>query len=135
MCACRKRRCGTTVVAVVAAVVALAFSAATASASSLSLGQPTSAGFVRPWAAEHLDNVRSRTEVEALNLAQHFDVVESQSRTVTPYVSEMHAANPNLELFAYMNGTWTWDTTLGEACYSHDGFGRRISAISWPFTF
>src|SRR5439155_25870096 len=53
----------------------------------------------------------------------------------TPYIDAMHAANASLNLFVYLNGTFTWHKDLPESYYLHDQSGNRIYPFAFPTTY
>jgi hypothetical protein len=76
------------------------------------------------------------TQAEAVARAQQFDVITAWARQYKPYVAAMKAANPDLVLRAYVNGTHTWRTGLPESQYCHDASGARVTTTGlWPGTF
>jgi hypothetical protein len=64
---------------------------------------------------------------EAIARAQQFDVITAGAHQYRGNVAAMKAANPNLLLQAYVNGTHTRDAGLPEAQYCHDATGGRIT--------
>ena len=64
---------------------------------------------------------------EAISRAQQFDVITAGAHQYRGNVAAMRAANPNLLLLAYVNGTHTRDAALPEAQYCHDATGARIT--------
>jgi hypothetical protein len=67
------------------------------------------------------------TAAEAVARAREFDVITAGPTQYRGNVAEMHAANPDLVLHAYVNGTHTRNTGLPEAQYCHDASGARIT--------
>ena len=73
------------------------------------------------------------TTAQAVARAERFDVITAGAHQYRANVAAMRAANPNLVLRAYVNGTHTRDTGLPEAQYCHDQAGRRITTNGlWP---
>ena len=64
---------------------------------------------------------------EAVARAQQFDVITAGAHQYRGNVAAMKAANPNLHLQVYVNGTHTRDGALPEAQYCHDAAGSRIT--------
>jgi hypothetical protein len=67
------------------------------------------------------------TTAQAVARAERFDVITAGAHQYRGNVAAMRAANPNLVLRAYVNGTHTRDADLPEAQYCHDQAGRRIT--------
>ena len=73
---------------------------------------------------------------EAVARAQQFDVITAWAKQYKAYVPAMKAANPDLVLNAYVNGTHTWKDTLPESQYCHDATGAKVTTTGlWPGTF
>jgi hypothetical protein len=106
-----------------------------AGASATGVGTTTPAGTVRGWATQYMDGGGQVSEAKALADAANFDAISAHENAYRPWVGEMRAANPNLQLFVYMNGTFTYRGDLPEAVYSHDASGRRIRAKGWSWTY
>lgn len=69
----------------------------------------------------------------AVARARQFDIITAGAHQYRANVAAMRAANPNLVLYAYVNGTHTRNTTLPEAQYCHDAEGTRIvTGGLWP---
>lgn len=69
----------------------------------------------------------------AVERARQFDVITAGAHQYRTNVAAMRAANPNLVMVAYVNGTHTRNTTLPEAQYCHDAGGARIvTGGLWP---
>jgi hypothetical protein len=98
------------------------------------IGTVANAGKVRAWAVQD-PCCKVFTEDQAVAMAKRFDVITEHWQTLHPYVGQMRAANPQLLLFVYMNGTFTYKTDLTEAAYAHDADGKRISTLSRPITW
>ena len=84
------------------------------------------------------DNEQGNTPTlaEAITRARQFDVITAWPKQYKPYVAAMKAANPNLVLNAYVNGTHTWKTGLGESQYCHDASGAKVTTTGlWPGTY
>jgi hypothetical protein len=90
-----------------------------------------SAGSVRPWSVQYMNGSLPVTLDQALATARSFDTIAALPKVYKTYVSQMKAANPNLQLFVYSKGPFTYDTTLPEAAYSHDVNGSRIQGAQY----
>lgn len=74
------------------------------------------------------------TEAQAVALAQQNDVISAQPRMFSRYVAAMKAANPNLVLLVYLNGTMA-QKTLGSgyppSWYLRDASGNQVTSLGW----
>jgi hypothetical protein len=73
----------------------------------------------------------------AVRTARAFDVVAGTRQTFSPYVAEMKAANPNLQLFVYLNGVYAQfseGSRYPESWYAHDANGNRVQSRSFGTT-
>jgi len=52
------------------------------------------------------------------HIPAHFDVIVAHSRVLPPYLPEMRALNPNVRVFAYQKGIFTYDGTLSEVAFA-----------------
>jgi Hypothetical glycosyl hydrolase family 15/Bacterial Ig domain/Bacterial Ig-like domain (group 3) len=76
------------------------------------------------------------TEAEAIARARQFDVITAWGKQYKAHVAAMKAANPNLVLNTYVNGTHTWRTGLPESQYCHDATGAKVTTTGlWPGTY
>jgi hypothetical protein len=76
------------------------------------------------------------TSQTALEAASQFSVIAALRQTFKPYVREMKAANPNLQLLVYVNGLWQdpkspLTQSYPESWFSHDASGHRITWLGW----
>ncbi len=101
---------------------------------------PAQAGFsdraessdtVLAWAAEWMvDHPGDYSEAEAIAIAKQYNVIAAQPWTFADHVDAMYAANPDLQLLAYVNGPFeSWRGDYPESWYAHDASGRRITAV------
>jgi hypothetical protein len=70
----------------------------------------------------------------ALRQARNFDVIAAHQWTYNDYVAQMKAANPNLQLFVYLNGTFSSSQTATQypdSWYLRDKNGNKIKAIGF----
>jgi hypothetical protein len=107
---------------------------ASASRLEAAIGFRAHEGKVRAWASQNPCCIVV-TEAQAVATARRFDVITEHWQVYWEYVQQMKAANPRLQLFVYMNGTFTYKTDLEESAYAHDAEGRRISTLSKPITW
>ena len=71
------------------------------------------------------------TEAQAVTIAQEFDVIAAQASVFPKYVTEMKAANPNLRIVAYVNGTFdmkSGGTSYPASWYETSASGSRIKS-------
>lgn len=97
-----------------------------AASAGAALGPVAAAGQVRSWSPQFMDGARPVTVDQAVAAARAFNVIAAHPKVYKPYVKAMKAANPSLQLFVYMKGVFTRDTTLPEVDYAHDAKGKRI---------
>jgi hypothetical protein len=72
----------------------------------------------------------SMTEAQAVTIAQEFDVIAAQASVFPKYVTAMKAANPNLRIVAYINGTFDLGggSSYPAAWYETSSAGARIQS-------
>jgi hypothetical protein len=71
------------------------------------------------------------TQSMALRQAENFDIIAAHLATYKPWVSQMKAVNPDLELDVYVNGTFSStksSTQYPESWYARDRAGNKIMA-------
>jgi hypothetical protein len=69
------------------------------------------------------------TGAQAVTIAKEYNFIAEQSNAVSAYVGEMHAANPNLKLVAYVNGSYDTSSSgnaYPSSWYAHDAAGQKI---------
>jgi hypothetical protein len=79
-------------------------------------------------------DVTNMTLERAVRTARAFDVVAGTRQTFSPYVADMKAANPNLQLFVYLNGVYAQSSEgsrYPESWYAHDANGNRVRSRSF----
>jgi hypothetical protein len=113
------------------AIGAMVLALAQAGGASASVGPKVSPGSVHAWSVEYMNGAQSISLSEAVATARAFDVIVALPKAYAPYVAQMKAANPNLQLFTYAKGMFTYDTSLPDAAYSHDKSGRRIHGLQY----
>jgi hypothetical protein len=82
------------------------------------------------WLDDQESTTHTYTQAQAVSQAERFNVISAIGKTYTPYISAMKAANPQLHLAAYMNGTMASGTeaqSAPESWFLHDAHGNRIS--------
>ena len=84
------------------------------------------------WAPAWMQGVATYTEAEAVDVARRFDVVAEHPWVFAPHVPAMRAANPDLRLLAYVNGTWADDADIHpDSWYGRDPAGNKIRWIPY----
>jgi len=89
---------------------------------------------LRLWAAENEASTHTTTLADAIADAQRFGVIVAVKSTYRSYVGSMKAANPNLLLLVYMNGSYAGKnegSSYPEAWYAHDVNGAKIRSAGW----
>jgi hypothetical protein len=81
-------------------------------------------------------NMKSQkfTELEAVEVARRFDVISANQGTFSRYVKAMKAANPDLKLLAYMNGSFAQSgqgTAFAESWYLRDAAGNKVRSTGY----
>jgi len=82
-----------------------------------------------------MDGAKQITLAQAVADAKTFDVIAGLEKVYRPYVSQMKAANPKLQLFVYQKGMFVYNKTLTESAYSHDANGNRIQGRHFAGTY
>src|SRR2546429_8259603 len=95
------------------------------------VGPRTSAGRMRPWSVQYMDGPTQVTLGQAVATATDFNAIVALANVYKPYVGDMKAANPSLQLYVYAKGAFTYDGNLPEVAYSHDAYGKRIKSIEF----
>jgi Hypothetical glycosyl hydrolase family 15 len=104
--------------AVAAATVATMVAVATAHGTgtvqtAASAGFVSSANGIHLWAPMHTASQAFQSESAAVDAAKRFDLITFNPRQLGGYAAAMKAANPNLKLFAYLNGTFLYKRLYG----------------------
>jgi Hypothetical glycosyl hydrolase family 15 len=90
------------------------------------------AGTVLPlFAPVYMGNHWSMTQAQAVTIAQDFNLIAAQASVFKGYTAAMKAANPQLEIVAYLNGTF--DQSSGgskypTAWYEKSSNGNRVKS-------
>jgi hypothetical protein len=95
------------------------------------VGPLGAAGAMRPWSVQYMNGAQTVTQDQAIAAAKSFNVIVALPKVYQPFVAAMKAANPNLQLFVYAKGPFTYDQSLPEAAYSHDALGQRIHGTQY----
>jgi len=126
----------------VATVVAVATIGVPAAASAEPVpaqpGAPARPGGVAlTWAPTHMADGHEYTQAEAVGIAEDHDLVAAMPIAFRDHVPVMRAANPDLTLISYLNGTLAKATKvshLPESAFARDADGRRITSRIWGTT-
>ena len=118
-----------------AAVAALVLVLALTGVASAQVGPTADAGKVRAWSPQFFNGTEKYTPDQAAQIAKTFDTIVALPTAFNNDVATMKAANPNLTLFLYMKGVFTYNTTLPEATYAHDAAGNRIEGLHFKGTY
>jgi hypothetical protein len=88
-------------------------------------------GVLDLWAAKFMNGSQSVTLDQALSQAKRFNIITATRGVYRSYVSQMKAANPNLELLVYLNGSYAQQnqgSAFPDAWYSHTAGGAKITS-------
>ncbi|HEV8452931.1 MAG TPA: putative glycoside hydrolase [Gaiellales bacterium] len=97
-------------------------------------GQPAGSPTLELWSAKFMNGSSSVTLDQAVAEAQRFDVISATRNVYRPYVAQMKAANPNLTLLVYLNGTYAQQnqgSAFPDSWYSHTALGAKITSHGW----
>jgi len=126
----------TWLVALAALVAATLLSASSIIPAEAATTWPVRSGALQRWAPGNMawDAQKVMTESSAVSVARSYDVVMGTETTFGGYVPAMRAANPNLQLFGYMNGVYAQKSEgarYPESWYAHDANGNRVTSRSF----
>jgi Hypothetical glycosyl hydrolase family 15 len=91
----------------------------------------TTSGVLDLWAAKFMNGSQSVTLDQAVSEAKRFNIISATRTVYRPYVAQMKAANPNLKLLVYLNGTYAQQnqgSAFPDAWYSHTAGGAKITS-------
>ena len=91
----------------------------------------TTSGVLDLWAAKFMNGSQSVTLAQAVSQARRFNMISATRTVYRPYVAQMKAANPNLKLLVYLNGTYAQQNqgrTFPDGWYSHTAGGAKITS-------
>jgi hypothetical protein len=119
--------------AAVAAACALIGAASTVSAgattSAASAGFADTTSGIHLWAPMHEPGGRFHSSAEAVAAARRYDLITIRPGQLGGYVPAMRAANPNLRIFVYINGSYLYHASLKRVSQSMLAHGRRGSLV------
>jgi hypothetical protein len=90
--------------------------------------------YLKTFAYENENNYHRRTRTQAVADARNFDVISAASTTYRDHIPAMLAANPDLIVVAYLNGTFaqeTESTAFPSSWYSRDRNGLKITSLNY----
>lgn len=123
-----------------AAVVAIAGLLAVTTAHGTSAKTMSGVGFVSStdgihlWAPMHTAPQRFTSQAAAVDAAKRFDLITFNPSQLGGYGPAMKAANPNLKLYAYLNGTFVYKRLAAKvdpSMLSHDSRGNIVRSHGW----
>lgn len=99
---------------------------------------PTTPGAMHRYAVAHAADDWKKaglTQTQANDIAQRFDLMVVAPGEFDAFATQMHAANPNLKMLVYLNGTYLPTGQAGqytEDQFAHTSTGARINqALTW----
>jgi hypothetical protein len=99
------------------------------------VGPPASASEGVPvWAADFMAGTANPSRDRAVAQARHFDVIAALKGTYDGQVDAMKAANPDLVLLVYLNGTMAQageGNAFPNSWYLRDRAGNRVKSRGW----
>jgi hypothetical protein len=117
-------------VLLLAAALAAGSTAPTATAAT----PPASASSIRLGLSLQMYDGRISSTAQAQRLARAHSVISMRSGQLGPFGPAMHAANPNLRLYVYLNGMYAQAPEgkhFPKAWYMNDRSGHRIRSRGW----
>jgi hypothetical protein len=116
----------------VATMVAVATAHGTGSVqTAASAGFASSADGIHLWAPMHTAPQAFQSQAAAVDAAQRFDLITFNPRQLGGYGPAMKAANPNLRLFVYLNGTFLYKRLFGtvpNSMLAHGANGQLLQS-------
>jgi hypothetical protein len=94
---------------------------------------PTKKHRIANWAPVH-ETGGSFSKTQAISHARRFDIISARVGTYRGYVGAMKAANPNLVLLVYLNGTFaqrSQGTLYPESWYLRDRYGAKVRSRNY----
>ena len=86
------------------------------------------------WAADFMAGSTSPSLDRAVSQARHFDVIAALKGTYADHVSAMKAANPDLTLLVYLNGSMAQageGSAFPNSWYLRDRRGNKVKSRGW----
>jgi len=118
-------------VAAIATMLVVTNASGTSSMSMASVGFASSENGIHLWAPMQTAPQRLTTQTAAEDAANRFDLITFNPAQLGGYASAMKAANPNLKLYVYLNGTFLYKRlygTVDSSMLSHDARGRVVAS-------
>lgn len=94
-------------------------------------------GVALTWAPTFMADTHVYTRAEAIEIANRHDLVGAMPIAFRDHAAAMRAANPDLTLVSYVNGTLAKASKvshLPETAFAHDAQGQRITSQIWGTT-
>jgi hypothetical protein len=92
---------------------------------------PAADRFLKVYAPENESFAGARSLEQALADAENYDMITARLNSYKGHVAAMTAANPDLVIIAYLNGTFaqkTEGTKYPESWYARDAYGRKVTS-------
>lgn len=124
----------TLLMAAAAAAVLVPLMPAPADAVPTPLLPAPSGRFVRRWSPQWMSHTSSYTGAQATDIAKRFDVVVSMWNVFDEHAATMKAANPNLRVLTYLNGTFG-GSGLTSSWYAKSSRGTNVEATDFRGTY
>ncbi|MGH9094961.1 MAG: putative glycoside hydrolase [Acidimicrobiales bacterium] len=89
---------------------------------------------IQRYLAANMISSLSISQADAVNLAKAYDVISAEPRQFGADLPAMRAANPNLIVLGYMNGTFTSANpgpSVPVSWYLHDNNGHTITSVGY----
>ncbi|HYW28606.1 MAG TPA: putative glycoside hydrolase [Gaiellales bacterium] len=97
-------------------------------------GFPDAMNGIHLWAPMHEPGGRFHSEAEAVAAAERYDLITIRVGQLGRYLPAMRAANPDLKVYVYMNGSYLYRGELGavpQAAMAHTLTGDLIQSNGW----
>ena len=116
----------------VATMVAVATAHGTGSVrTAAGVGFASSENGIHLWAPMHTASQTFQSESAAVDAANRFDLITFNPHQLGGYAAAMKAANPNLKLFVYLNGTFLYKRlygTVSNSMLAHGANGQLLQS-------
>ena len=105
-------------------------SGSTASSAAL----PSTGRYLQRFAPTYMTPTTTYTLAEAVQIATEFDVIAAHDGQFNAYIAQMKAANPNIVILDYFNGSFAQSnqgTLYPESWYARDSSGNKITSTNF----
>jgi hypothetical protein len=92
------------------------------------------AGHIPVWAADFMAGAVQVSPERAVRQARDFDMIVALKGTYQPYVAQMKAANPDLQILVYLNGVMAQSnegSAYPDSWYATDAQGQRVRSLGF----